>query len=293
MMSAESVVENRRAGNGSKRGTPVMVAGLRAMTNFDSTTVVLCDLDGVIWLAHEPIHGSPEAVQALRDAGKRVLFVTNNSFSTYDQQVAALGAIGIDADGDVVTSAMAAASVVQPGWRVLVCGGEGLIQEMETAGADVVVPYRHRGAQGPFDAVVVGFHREFDFEVLSDALTAVRSGARLIGSNADANYPTPQGPIPGGGSILAAVEKATGQKAVVTGKPHEPMAELVKKMCAGHHPRNMLMVGDLPATDGAFARTIGCSYALVLSGMTTSSEGVDADVVAPTLHHVAQQLLSS
>lgn len=292
-MSTECVVENRTAGKGSKRGTPLMVAGLVAVTNFDSTSVVLCDLDGVIWLAHEPIDGSVEAVAALRQAGKRVLFVTNNSFSTYDQQVAALGSIGIEADGDVVTSAMAAASVMQPGWRVLVCGGEGLIQEVENIGAEVVVPYRNRGASGPFDAVVVGFHREFDFEVLSDALTAVRNGAQLIGSNADPNYPTPQGPIPGGGSILAAVEKATGTTAIVTGKPHDPMAQLVHRICHGHGPENMVMVGDLPETDGSFARTIGCRYALVLSGMTESATGVDADIVAPSLHHVAQQLLSS
>lgn len=291
-MSVVVVVENLKAGNGSKRGTSLMVAGLVAMTNFASTSVVLCDLDGVIWLAHQPIDGSVEAVAALRDAGKRVLFVTNNSFSTYDQQVSALASIGIDADGDVVTSAMAAASVMQPGWRVLVCGGEGLIEEVEKIGAEPVVPYRHRGASGPFDAVVVGFHREFDFDVLSDALTAVRHGALLIGSNADPNYPTPQGPIPGGGSILAAVEKATGRQAVVTGKPHEPMAQLVKRMCVGHGPENMVMVGDLPETDGAFAHTIGCSYALVLSGMTQSSEGAKADLVEPSLHHVAQRLLS-
>ena len=270
-----------------------MVAGLRAMTNFDSTSVVLCDLDGVVWLAHEPIKGSVEAVRSLRSAGKRVLFVTNNSFSTYDQQVAALGAIGIDAEGDVVTSAMAAASVVEPGWRVLVCGGEGLIQEVEKAGADVVVPYRQRGASGPFDAVVVGFHREFDFEVLTDALTAVRHGARLIGSNADANYPTPQGPIPGGGSILAAMEKATGHTAFVTGKPHAPMADLVHRLCDGHSSSHMVMVGDVPTTDGAFARAIGCRFALVLSGMTQSADGIDADLVEPSLHHVAQRLLSS
>lgn len=258
-----------------------------------STSVVLCDLDGVVWLAHRPIAGSVEAVANLRSAGIRVLFVTNNSFSTRAEQVDALGSIGIDASGDVLTSAMSAARLVEPGWRVMVCGGRGLIEEVERAGAEVVVPYRTRGAEGSFDAVVVGFHREFDFEVLSDALTAVRNGARLIGSNADPNYPTPNGPIPGGGSILAAVEKATGQRAVVTGKPNQPMAELVFNECGDIPVSSMVMVGDLPETDGRFAATLGCRYALVLSGVTQSADGVDAHIVAPSLSDVARQILGS
>lgn len=269
------------------------------MTAMDKTvstataSVVLCDLDGVVWLAHQPIEGSVDAVARLRSAGLRVLFVTNNSFSTRDEQVAALGAIGIEAHGDVLTSAMSAAQMVEPGWRVMVCGGRGLIEEVERAGAEAVVPYRTRGAGGPFDAVVVGFHREFDFEVLSDALTAVRNGARLIGSNADPNYPTPNGPIPGGGSILAAVEKATGQKAIVTGKPNQPMADLVLRECVDVPVSSMIMVGDLPETDGRFAETIGCRYALVLSGMTASADGIDAHIVAPSLADVARHMLGS
>lgn len=261
------------------------------MNKTPTASVVLCDLDGVVWLAHEPISGSVEAVARLRQAGTRVVFVTNNSFSTLDQQVNALGSIGIPAEGDVVTSAMAAASVVTAGSRVLVCGGEGLIQEIERAGAEAVVAYRQRRAAGPFDSVVVGFHREFDFEVLSDALTAVRAGAALIGSNSDPNYPTPQGPIPGGGSILAAIEKATGVVARVTGKPHQPMADLVRTMCPGIAVDSMVMVGDLPETDGRFARTLGCRYGLVLSGMTPSHIGVDADIVAPSLAGIADHLL--
>ncbi len=253
--------------------------------------MVLCDLDGVVWLAHRPIEGSVEAVARLRSAGIRVVFVTNNSFSTRNEQVEALGSIGIEAGGDVFTSAMSAALLVEPGQRVMVCGGRGLIEEVERAGAEAVVPYRARGARGPFDAVVVGFHREFDFEVLSDALTAVRNGARLIGSNADPNYPTPNGPIPGGGSILAAVEKATGQRAIVTGKPNQPMADLVLSSCGDTPVSSMVMVGDLPETDGRFAETLGCRYALVLSGVTGSAEGVDAHIVAPSLAHVADRLL--
>lgn len=261
------------------------------MNKTPSASVVLCDLDGVVWLAHQPIPGSVDAIARLREAGSRVVFVTNNSFSTLNQQIDALGSLGIPAEGDVVTSAMAAASVLQAGSRVLVCGGEGLIQEVERAGAEAVVAYRQRGALGPFDAVVVGFHREFDFEVLSDALTAVRNGAALIGSNSDPNYPTPAGPIPGGGSILAAIEKATGVAARVTGKPHQPMADLVRTLCPGVGVDSMVMVGDLPETDGRFARTLGCRYGLVLSGMTASHEGIDADIVATSLEGIADHLL--
>ena len=258
-----------------------------------STKVVLCDLDGVVWLAHKPIAGAVDAIKRLRAAGIRVLFVTNNSFSTRQQQIEALGRIGIDAEGEVLTSAMAAATAIRPGWRVMVCGGEGLIEEVKTAGGQVVVPYIERQAGGPFDAVVVGFHREFDFQVLSDALTAVRGGAVLIGSNNDPNYPTPEGPIPGGGAILAAVEKTTGKQALVTGKPHQPMAELVYAMCPGIVANEMVMVGDMPETDGAFARTIGCAYALVLSGMTPSDAGVDAEIVEDSLAGVADRLLNN
>lgn len=254
-------------------------------------SVVLCDLDGVVWLAHQPIAGSVEAIADLRAEGIRVVFVTNNSFSTYAEQVKALSSIGVEAEGDVVTSAMSAATAITPGSRVLVCGGSGLIEEVRRAGAEVVIAYEEPMASGIFDAVVVGFHRQFDFQVLTDALSAVRAGARLIGSNDDPTYPTPNGPIPGGGSILAAIEKASDVRAVVTGKPNPPMAGLVLELCAGVDASRMVMVGDRPDTDGAFAVTLGAQYALVMSGVTHSSEGVLADIVEPDLAAVAAHLL--
>jgi 4-nitrophenyl phosphatase len=253
--------------------------------------VVLCDLDGVVWLAHQPIPGSVRAIESLREAGIRVVFVTNNSFSTYDEQVTALGSIGIAAEGDIVTSAMSAATAMKSHWRVLVCGGRGLIEEISRVTDKVVVAYNEPMAQGPFDAVVVGFHREFNYQVLTDALTAVRGGAILIGSNDDPTYPTPNGPIPGGGSILAAIEKASGVVPVVTGKPYGPMAQLVRNVCGDVSPDDMMMVGDRSDTDGGFARTLGARFAMVLSGVMASADGVDVDIVAADLSAVAEILL--
>lgn len=256
-----------------------------------SLKVVLCDLDGVVWLAHQPIPGSVRAIELLREAGIRVVFVTNNSFSTYNEQVAALASIGIPAEGDIVTSAMSAATAIKSGWRVLVCGGRGLIEEVSRVTKDVVVAYNEPMAADSFDAVVVGFHREFNYQVLADALTAVRGGAVLIGSNDDPTYPTPDGPIPGGGSILAAIEKASGVTPTVTGKPYGPMAKLVRELCGDVAPEEMVMIGDRSDTDGGFARTLGARFAMVLSGVMETADSANADIVAADLSEVAEILL--
>lgn len=261
------------------------------MDNLARTNVVLCDLDGVVWLAHQPVPGSVDAVDRLRRSGVRVLFVTNNSFTRRADQEAALGRIGIDAEGDVVTSAMSAASVILPDWRVLVCGGAGLHEEVSRVASRAVVAHLEPGAGGAFDAVVVGMHREFNYGVLADALNAVASGAVLIGSNSDSTYPTPDGLLPGGGSILAAIEHASGVEAIVTGKPHEPMAKLVKRLVGDTDSDELLMVGDRMDTDGSFARTLGCPFALVLSGVSAKGEVAAGQFVERDLSAVADRVL--
>jgi len=248
----------------------------------DRVTTVLCDLDGVVWLAHQPIAGSVEAVAALRAAGRRVLFVTNNSMATERQHIDALAAIGVPATGDVVSSAMAAASLVEQGDRVLVVGGDGIVEAVERRGA-VAVPAREDPDAGGFDAVLVGLDRTFDYRRLTVAAAAVRGGARLVGTNSDPTYPTPDGLLPGGGSILAAVATAADADPVVCGKPHPPMAALIAEMLSSHgapfDPATTLMVGDRPDTDGRFADELGCGFALVRSGVTAPGEHVEVPYV--------------
>lgn len=247
---------------------------------------VLCDLDGVVWLAHRPIPGSVEAIARMRAAGHRVLFVTNNSSARVEVQEAALASIGIPAEGDVVTSAQAAAWLVQPGERVLVCGGEGVVQAVEARGAVV-------GHDAEIDAVIVGWHRTFDYEGLTRAVRAVQHGARLIGTNDDATYPTPDGPIPGGGAILAAVQTAAGVSPAIAGKPYAPMADLVRSIVGAEAASRAVMVGDRPSTDGLFARTLGCRYAHVHSGVTPKGAVVEPhpDLAADDLGGVADALI--
>lgn len=241
------------------------------------------DLDGVIWLGDTPIAGAADAVARLAGTGEPVAFVTNNSFGRRADVEAKLARHGIAADGAVVTSAMAVASLVGAGDRVLACGGPGLREELGRRGAEVVdaaalvasaetatpagVVSAVDGQEG-FTAVVVGYHRDFDYLRMTAAVRAVRGGARLLASNDDATYPTAQGPIPGGGSILAGIATASGVDATVAGKPHAPIAEVVRARLGD----DGVVVGDRPDTDGRFARTMGYRFGLVLSGVTTPED---------------------
>ena len=243
---------------------------------------ILCDLDGVVWLSHEPIAGSVEAIAALREAGHRVLFVTNNSYARVESQEETLKSIGIPAVGDVLTSSGAAATLLKPGQRVLVAGGPGVVEAVESVGAIVAgrtddgsSPDAQLASDANIDAVVVGFHRTFDFESMRRASAAVRAGATLIGTNDDATYPTSTGVIPGGGSILAAIATASGVAPIVAGKPNAPMGELVRRTLGTNDLSSCWMVGDRYSTDGAFAKTIGAKFALALSGVVEQDEAGD------------------
>ncbi|HSL73503.1 MAG TPA: HAD-IIA family hydrolase [Ilumatobacteraceae bacterium] len=269
---------------------------------WSTVETLLCDLDGVVWLAHRPIPGSVDAIAQLRATGRRVLFVTNNSASTRAQQEHALARIGVPAVGDVVSSAMAAAWLVHPGERVLVAGGPGVVEAVADRGAAVVIN-DGRGDPSGFDAVVVGLHRDFDYDRLATASAAVRAGARLIGTNSDSTYPTPGGLEPGGGSILAAIATAAGVSPVVAGKPHEPMAALITGLIAGRmaDPANgfssdcVAMVGDRTDTDGLFAQRLGCRFAVVRSGVPAAADDtvrVPVDLDAPDLAAVVARIVA-
>ena len=224
--------------------------------------VVCCDLDGVVWRGDEPIRDAATAISALCDAGFRVAFVSNNSSQPVDEVSAKLAAAGVRAlSDDVITSAVSAAtllaSALDPGSPVLACAGPGVVQALEAAGLRAVT-------REPAAAVVVGFHREFDYDELVRASAAVRNGARFVATNLDATYPVPGGMIPGSGAIAAAVATASGRAPEVAGKPERPMVDLIRARFGS----SGLVVGDRPSTDGALAEALGWPFALVLSGVT-------------------------
>ena len=245
---------------------------------------------------HEPIAGSVEAVALLREAGHRVLFVTNNSSATSVAQEDFLSNIGIEARDDVCTSAQAAGMLLREGERVLVAAGLGVVESVLLSGG-VIVGRTDDGKSGETDVdvetVIVGYHNTFDYAGMTRAATAVRRGARLIATNDDATYPTPAGPIPGGGSILAAIVTASGAQPIIAGKPYAPMGDYVRLVLQRDDLSNAWMVGDRDSTDGAFARTVGCKFAFVNSGVSDDRQTSAAkpDLACENLLEFASHIL--
>lgn len=250
--------------------------------------VVLCDLDGVVWLAGEPIPGSVDALEDLRRRDRRIVFVTNNSRRRPVDIGAALRSIGIGGDEiEVVSSATAAAALIGRGERVLVVGGPGVVEAVGAAGAEAVAATDRAALdEGVPEAVIVGLDTGFDYEVVRVAADAIRAGARFIATNTDPTYPTPTGQVPGAGSLVAAVSVASGVDPVIAGKPFPAMIHAIESLLGrSYDPSRMLVIGDRRSTDGALARRIGCRFALVTSGVEEihDGEGIEPDVTAADL----------
>jgi 4-nitrophenyl phosphatase len=229
-----------------------------------ATPVVACDLDGVIWRGDEPIAPAAAGIAQRRAAGLRVVFVSNNSNSPVGDVVAKLERMGVPTrPDDVVTSAITAAWMLgrslAPGARVLTSAGPGVREALAAEGLVAV-------DDPPAEAVVVGFHRDFDYDGLDRASRAVREGARFVATNLDATYPMPGGLIPGAGALVAAVATAAGKTPEVAGKPEPPTVDLIR----ARFGTVGVVVGDRPSTDGALADALGWPFALVLSGVTAA-----------------------
>ncbi len=226
-------------------------------------SVWIVDLDGVIWLSGEPIGDVAGAVGRLIDAGIILAFVTNNSAPTRHELTARLERAGIPAGtGQLFSSADAAASLLRPGSAVAHLGEQGLVDALRERG--VVLP-----GHGPYDGAVVGWSRSFDYDGLAAVSAAARDSGCLVGTNEDPTHPTPDGLLPGAGSLLAAVATASGVTPQVAGKPHGPIVDLLReRLSLGPGGPPALAIGDQPGTDGRLAERLGIPFALVDSGVT-------------------------
>jgi phosphoglycolate/pyridoxal phosphate phosphatase family enzyme len=234
------------------------------------------DMDGVVNLGDSPIQGAAEAITELQRRGRSIYFLTNNSSRSRDHYVQKLDRFGIQIEARFVyTSAYATAlyliSRSGPGKKVYVVGEYGLAEELANAGLIPIVDSATE-SYTQIDYVVAGIDRSFSYDKLLYAHAAVTRGhAELIATNRDATYPTENGEIPGGGSIVAAVATAVGREPITIGKPQPFALEMILRD-AGVSLDEAVMVGDRLDTDIAAGNGVGIATVLVLTGVTSRQE---------------------
>ena len=248
------------------------------INRFPDLNALILDMDGVLWRADTPIGDLPGLFQKISVLGLKVVFATNNSTSTSQQYLEKLSKLGIPASKEqIVTSSIAAAGYLKKefprGGPVYVVGEDGLKEHLATAG------FPH--AEEKVLAVVVGLDRNFSYQKLRIANNLIRGGASFIGTNPDLTFPSPEGLTPGAGSMIAAIEAASGVKPYILGKPFPALFQQAL-MYLQTNPRDTLVVGDRLDTDILGGRNVGCPTALVLSGVTTRAEA-ESNLIQPDL----------
>lgn len=262
--------------------------------------LLLVDLDGVLYRGAEPVPGVAALLAARAAAGDDVVYVTNNSMWYRAEYVDRIAGMGAPVSADRIVSSPRATALYlrdhEPGIQhVLTLGASGLDRELEDAGFRVTragdVGERLRGdgiegtdggngweAAGRPEAVVVGLDPKIDYLRLAVTNDCIRAGARFVATNRDPVYPTERAVRPGAGSIVAALEAASGVRSISIGKPQPYLLEEAAR-AVGREAHEAVMIGDNLVTDIAAAVAVGARSVLMLTGVTTreAAEAVPPD----------------
>jgi HAD superfamily hydrolase (TIGR01450 family) len=260
---------------------------------------LLIDLDGVVWIGREPVPGSIEALRALLDGGKEIVFVTNNPGRLPEAYAERLQGLGVDVGAERIVTAgtavarLAGEAAATADGSAFVIGAPALKEMVAATGARLLEEAEAEKA----DVVVVSGHKGFDYGELKTAKFALDHGAQLFATSHDPTMPFPGGELPGTGAVLAAIEVASGKQATIAGKPERHLFELAIEAIRGYvgtgsgrkEPRDgrLAMVGDRISSDIDGGRAAGLETVLVLSGTTSREQAEAAD---PGPDHVLDDL---
>ena len=266
--------------------------------------VAIFDMDGVLYRGNVVMPHARETLARLRAGGWQVFFATNNSTASRAEYVARLETLGLGGDlGHVVTSAYATAQYLErlaPKPKdVFVVGANGLRDEIRAVGIGVRRAEDQPGAHPPPEAaadgqspaamreylthlglpplpdtVVVGLDLHLTYARLAEAQRALLGGARFIASNKDRAYPVEGRLLPGAGSIVTALEVASGREALCIGKPEPFLFQEAIRRAGGGGP--VLVVGDAPEYDIVAAHTVGAVGVLITTGLTDRAAALSA-----------------
>ena len=217
---------------------------------------VVLDLSGVLYEGDQALPGARESLQALRELGPALRFVTNTTRSTRADLLARLHGLGLEIpEEELITAARAARELLEHrGLTPLLAVHPDL--EPEFAGL----------ADGEPDAVLVADAGErFDYALLNRAFRLLMDGAPLLAINRNRYFHEGEALSLDAGPFVAALEYAAGVEAEVIGKPQPALFRYATESM-GCDPAACVMVGDDVESDVNGALEAGLQALLVRTG---------------------------
>ena len=226
-------------------------------------TAILLDVDGVLHISGEAIPDAPDAVRALREAGHRLRFITNNTTRARRKLAFELVSLGIELEEEELATTPLAAARLLEGVRVLAVTMESIREDLG----------RHvKLVDESAEVVLVGGADEtpetadvFRYDNLNRAFAELRDGARLVCLHKNRWWQTSRGPLLDAGAFVAGLEYAAGIEAQVVGKPTAAYFEAALEEL-GAAPVDAVMVGDDVESDIGGAKRLGMRGILVRTG---------------------------
>lgn len=229
---------------------------------------LILDMDGVLWHGSEPIGDLPAIFDSIRAQGLKFVLATNNSGSTIPEYQEKLANMGVQVSPEqVLTSADATFAYIRDNYpvqnTVYIVGTDSFKKNGKDHGFIVL---DDDNDQSPADFVLVGLDRNITYKKLDIASRKIRNGALFIATNTDATYPMPHGLTPGAGTMVSAIQTASGKTPFVVGKPERYLYHYATRSMA-LMPEQILCIGDRLDTDILGAQKGGFRSAFVLSGV--------------------------
>jgi len=239
----------------------------------------ILDLDGTVYLGERLIPGAKRVVRELREAGRRVVFVSNKPLEPRWRYADKLTRLGIPTSAEeVINSTQALVNYLRhhhASARLYVIGERALLDEFAAEGFCLTECIEE------IEIVIAAFDRTLHYGKLNTAHQALVRGARFYATNADRTCPIEGGEIPDCAGVIAFLEATTGRQVeLVAGKPSRHILDAAVERL-GAPLEACLMVGDRLATDMQMGRAAGMDTALVLTGVTTR-EALAASDLRPT-----------
>ena len=264
----------------------------------DSTDLFVLDMDGTFYLENDILDGSLDFLEAVKRAGKRYIFFTNNSSTSSEEYIKKLARMNCHITSDMImTSGDVMIKFLQTKYKdksVYLLGTDPLRKSFENAGINLYDAESRVSADGKRadrpDIVVVGFDKTLTYETLTNACTYIRNGSTFLATHLDINCPVKDGFIPDCGAICAAIELSTGVKPRFVGKPFKETVEMIVAS-TGVAAEKIAFVGDRIYTDVATGVNNGAMGVLVLTGETKESDIPGSEVQPDVVFAVAPSFL--